>query len=362
MKKQLKEKFMKENKETMKFTTEEPRLAQQYTETFKSGTDYVLYGSNNKFPQYIYQLYLNSSILQSICNGIADYTYGNGFVFAGLLDSIKNTINDDGDTAEDVIKRCMLDYAIFGGFTYQVINDRTDKPSQIVWLDFTKCRKSEDEKTIYYSEKFGQWGAKTIPYPVYTKDTKEKTSIVYFKGHKTRGIYPVPMYIGALNAIETSIEIGKFHLNNIQKNFNVNTIISFNNGVPDETKQEEIVQKITDKFAGTTADSNFLVNFNENKDQAVTVDRLQGDDFDKKYEALTKSTMQEIFVAFRATPALFGINPENTGFSKQEYLDSFQLYNKTMILPIQQDFERMFGHVFGEGSLTIIPFSLEATV
>ena len=39
------------------------------------------------------------------------------------------------------------------------------------------------------------------------------------------------MYIGALNAIETSIEIGKFHLNNIQKNFNVNTIISFNNGI-----------------------------------------------------------------------------------------------------------------------------------
>ena len=42
MKKQQKEKFMKENKETMKFTTEEPRLAQQYIETFKNGTDYVL--------------------------------------------------------------------------------------------------------------------------------------------------------------------------------------------------------------------------------------------------------------------------------------------------------------------------------
>ena len=95
------------------------------------------------------------------------------------------------------------------------------------------------------------------------------------------------MYIGALNAVETSIEIGKFHLNNIQKNFNVNTIISFNNGIPDDTKQEEIAKKITDKFAGTTADSNFLINF-ENKDQAVNVDRLQGDDFDKKYEALTK--------------------------------------------------------------------------
>ena len=48
------------------------------------------------------------------------------------------------------------------------------------------------KRLFTYSERFGQWGSKTIPYPVYTKDTKEKTSIVYFKGHKTRGIYPVP--------------------------------------------------------------------------------------------------------------------------------------------------------------------------
>jgi len=41
------------------------------------------------------------------------------------------------------------------------------------------------------------------------------------------------------------------------------------------------------------------------------------------------------------------MNPENTGFSKTEFLESFQLFNKTMIEPIQNTMTRQFDKIFG---------------
>jgi hypothetical protein len=43
---------------------------------------------------------------------------------------------------------------------------------------------------------------------------------------------------------------------------------------------------------------------------------------------------------------LFGMNPENDGFSKQEFLESFQLFNKTVIQPIQNQIVKAFDKIF----------------
>ena len=102
------------------------------------------------------------------------------------------------------------------------------------------------------------------------------------------------------------------------------------------------------------------MSFNQSKENATTIERLSSDDFDKKFEALQKSTTKDIFIAWRATPALFGLNPENNGFSKQEFLEAFELYNKTMVSPIQDDLTRCFDKIYQtEKSITFVPFKLE---
>ena len=42
-----------------------------------SGKEYITYGKDNKYPEYLWNLYLRSAILQSIVNGCADYSMGN---------------------------------------------------------------------------------------------------------------------------------------------------------------------------------------------------------------------------------------------------------------------------------------------
>ena len=304
-------------------------------ETVRSGYDYVSWGKDNRFPNDLYDMYQNSAILQSVINGTADYVFGSGVI------SAFDVVNDKYETLEDVVKRCVFDLLIFGGFAIQLMY-KGGKVEAMYWLDFQKCRKSEDEKKIYYSDDWGKYAKKALEYNAWTPGTDKGTCIFYYKGHKTRGIYPVPMYIGALKSVKISTEISNFHLNNITKGFASNAVISFNNGEPDEDTKARIEKDVKEKFCGTDNAGSFLLLFNESKDNACEIAKIQDDKFDLKYDALAKSVKEDIFIAFRATPTLFGLPNENNGFSKQEYLESFELYNKTVVVPLQKDVERAF--------------------
>lgn len=304
-------------------------------EVVRSGYDYVSWGRDNKYPQELYYLYENSAILQSVINGTADYVFGGGVI------SAFDVVNDKMETLEDVVKKCVFDLLIFGGFAVQLMY-KGGKTEAVYWLDFQKVRKSEDEKKVYYCDEWGKYNKKCLEYNAWTPETNKGTCIFYYKGHKTRGIYPVPMYVGALKSVKISTEISNFHLNNIMKGFASNAIISFNNGEPDPDTQARIEKDVKEKFCGTDNAGSFILLFNESKENAAEITKIQDDKFDLKYNALSKSVKEDIFIAFRATPTLFGLPNENNGFSKQEYLESFELYNKTVVVPLQSDVERAF--------------------
>ena len=206
-------------------------------------------------------------------------------------------------------------------------------------------RLSDDGLTGYYSENGFSWGDKPQELPIFDPKKKQKNSIFYYKG-SSRGLYPIPRWSGAIKAVETSCEISNYHLNSILNNFNPAAIISFNNGVPDKTTQEAIEKKINKKFVGSDNVNRFILSFSESGENSTTVQTLGTDNADAKFHTLKDSIQEEIFIAFRATPALFGLNPENNGFSKQEFLESFQLFYKTVIEPIQKTLNKSFGKIF----------------
>lgn len=350
--------------ETLKFSMLNPVSKDVPTLVEKKiqGRDYINYGEDNNFPEYLWSLYNRSALLQSIINGTADYVYGNGVVmhWSGMFPN--SEVNKDGDTIDDIVKRIATDYMIFGGFCLHVIKNQYGNISEIYWIDMRNIRLSEDKKIAYYSDRWNKYRCNVIEYELFDPNrTDQRQFIYYFNGHLTRGVYPTPRYIGALAAVETSCEIGRYHLNNIINNFTPSVLISFNNGVPSETEKGKIEDRLKEKFAGTGNAGKFMVSFNEDKDHETTISRIADDGLDKKYEALVESTRKEIFISFRATPALFGLNPENTGFSKQEFLESFELYNKTVVQPIQKDIERAFGKIFNMSDIMKIDkFTLES--
>ena len=86
------------------------------------------------------------------------------------------------------------------------------------------------------------------------------------------------------------------------------------------------------------------------------------EDFGNRYHALSTHSRQQIFSAFRAQPLLFGLTSDvNTGFSTEEFEQSFKLYNRTQIRPVQRMIADAFDRIYGaKGVLSIKPFSLES--
>jgi hypothetical protein len=347
-----------ENINTIKFAGQVIKEIPAPEEKKISGKDYINYGTDNQYPEYLWNLYLRSSILQSILNGCVDYTMGNKLIIDESITTFAEEANKEGETLEDIVKKATVDKFIFGGFAIQRIVDNKNNLLELYTLDFKNCRLNDDGTKLFYSNNWGKIrGGKAVEYDVYNSTTG-KGDVIYFKGHISRSLYPIPMYVGGITSIETSTEIAKFHLNAITNNFNVNAVINFNNGVPDETIQDEMEKNVAAKFNGTDAQT-YMLSFNNDTDHATTIERVNDDNFDKKYEALSKSTLQEIFISMRATPALFGLNPENTGFSKQEFMEAFELFNKTVIQPNQKDIERTFTKLFGKPVIQFEPFNLE---
>lgn len=325
-----------------------------------SGKDFIAWGTDNRYPNYLFSLYEDCATLQSIINGTTDFVCGNDI--SCNLPIFEKTVNKNGDTINDIIQRISTDYLIFGGFALQVIRNSLGEITELYWIDFTKLRSNKKNDVFFFSDEWDKsYGrVKYIVYPKFNIDDSNPTSIFYYKGNKTRSTYPTPLYNAAITACELEKKINEFHLNEISNNFLTSKIINFNSGVPDDDLKNEIERNINEKFSGAENAGRILISFNNNKDSETTVTDLTQDDFGERYDALHKRSREEVFTAFRATPNLFGLPTETTGFNQQEFAEAFKLYNRTVVKPIQKVIVDTFDKIFGvDGSITIEPFNLE---
>ena len=234
--------------------------------------------------------------------------------------------------------------------------------AEIYYLPFFNIRVSEDLQTIYYATSWGKsFGrVKYMAYPAFNpEDPTQYSSIFYYKNSHGLNSYPEPVYSSALLSCETEKLINHFHLNSINNNFNGSYIINFNSGKPNQAQKEEIEDHFYDKYSGPENASRPVLCFNDSKDNETTITKIDSEDYGERYKTLSERTRQEIFTAFRAVPNLFGIMTETTGFSEQEFSESFKLFNRTMVLPIQKSISRCFDKIFGKGWGRIKPFTIQ---
>lgn len=329
------------------------------SEQIIKGGDIISWGKGNKFPEFLLSKVNECPTLETLIEGTTDYVFGSGIDFINLPNTFDpEKINQDGDAFSDVIYKCSSDLITFGGFSVQVIYNYFGDISEVSYVDVSNCRLGADHKKIYYAKK---WRFGTYNYDVYPAfgyaDQDKITEFYFYRGKNPRTNYPVPLYYSAMTAIETEIEIDKFHFNTVINNFNVNAIINFNDGTPEDEEKERIERGIQDKYTGAENAGMPFISWNDNKDHSTTVERLSEDHFDEKYQALAKNTRQKIYTKFRAIPALFGLMTETTGFSKQEFSEAFKLFNTTMAMPKQREIVGVFDDIFGiKNSFEFKPF------
>lgn len=327
--------------------------------------DIVSWGDGNAYPDYLLDLYKTSPTLRTIVNGNVDFICGDDIEFAGEWSNRK------GVSVRKLVRSIAKDYEIYGGFALHVIRNKKGDVAEVYRIDPRHLRTNKDCNVFWYNEEFGKkFGAKSARVlPKFLKDVeglKEQEravhgeSVLFVKDEETQ-VYPAPLYSASVKACELERCIDDFHLNAIENDFVSSFIINLNNGTPEEDIKTAIEKDINEKFCGHENGGRVLISFNEDQDHAITTESPKVEDFGARYDALAKHSRQQIFTAFRAIPALFGINPENNGFSNEEYDSAFRLYNRTQIQPVQQTIKEAFEMVYGQDVLSFVPFSIDTT-
>ncbi len=342
------------------------------TEKLISGRDMVEWGTKNAYPDYLLDLYNNVPTLRSIINGNIDYVAGDDVSIIPLRpEYTNNEMNVRGDTIREQVKDIAKDYEIYGGFALQVIRDYTGAVAEVYYLDMRFLRTNKEGDVFYYSEKWNKGGrADVVVYPAYLPNldwnslsdeerNRHASSVIFVKNVHTQ-VYPAPLYAASVKACEIERQIDEFHLSDINNHFVSSAIINFNNGDPGDEMKEEIERDLNEKFAGAQNGGRIMVSWNKNKESATDIVEFKVEDFGERYKALSQHSRTQIFTSFRAIPLLFGLTSEaNTGFSTEEFEQSFKLYNRTQIQPVQRLICDAYDKIYGQkGVLTIVPFSM----
>lgn len=341
-------------------------------EKFVSAKDLMEWGTRNSYPDYLLDLYNSVPTLRAIINGNIDFIAGDDVSILPLTQHLQNGImNNRGDHIREQVKDISKDYEIYGGFALQIIRNLIGEVAEVYYIDMRFLRTNKEGNVFYYCEDWSKSVRKdVIVYPAFMPNlnwealddearNRNASSILYVKNVHTQ-VYPAPLYAASIKACEIERLIDDFHLSDINNHFVSSAIINFNNGIPDDDVKEQIEKEFTEKFCGASNGGRTAFSWNPNKESATDIVELEVKDFGERYKTLSDHSRQQIFTAFRANPNLFGIPTEGNGFANEQYAESFKLYNRTQIKPVQRMIADAYDKIYGQPKvLTIVPFSMD---
>jgi hypothetical protein len=306
--------------------------------------DFVEYGADNNYFQFLIDRYLYSTTNNAIITGVSNMIYGKGI---SALDSNKKP--DEYAKMVSIIKpNCLkkigLERKLLGMAAMQVgyekgevkfvdhfpmhtlraekCNDKGEIEAWYYHPDWTKRKPSDELKRI---SAFG-FGNKT--------DVEIYVIKPYVSGYH----YYTPIdYSGALPYAKLEEEISDYLINDVQNGFSGTKIINFNNGVPPEEKREEIANEVKRKTTGAKGQKT-IVSFSNSKETSTEVIDIPLNDAPAHYEYLSNECFNKLIVGHRVTsPMLLGVRESGGGFSNNadEIKTATLLYDNLVIKPYQ---------------------------
>ena len=335
---------------------------------------WIFYGLDNLLPQYFIRLFDNCAIHKAVITSKVNQIMGDGIVSLNNPMATINLINES-ENVTDVMRKCTLDYMIFGGFALNVIWAKDRKSiAEIYHIDFSRVRSgklNEDDKIecYYYSPDWSNV-KKYIPEEIkrFSQDEKDPSQLLYFKNYTpSMTYYAVPDWSAGQRAIEINIESLNYHMNNLRKGMNPSLWINYNNGIPGEEEQRIIVRALESQYSGTDNAGQAIISFNESKEQSPEITQIPRDDHDSYYQTLNDDITRTILSSHRVSSAeLFGIATAGKLGGSDEIVQHSEYFRKMVIQPYQKQILPVFNKLLSlkfekPTTLEVKPLSLFLT-
>ena len=309
--------------------------------------DWVQYGDDNNYYQYLIDLYHGSPTNNACIKGIADQIYGLGLELTSSSKNLPGYIEFKTMFAADDLRAIIMDLKMLGQASFQLIKSK-DKKKYVKAKHFpqqtlrpAKCNdKGEIEKYYYYPD----WanikrGTQPTEIRAWGYDESSNECILTIKPYSTGSFYFAPVdYQGGTQYANLESEISNFHINNIMNGLAPSMLINFNNGQPPAEVKDTVEAQIKSKFGGSSNAGRFIISWNDGKDSAADITPVQLSDAHNQYQFLSSESMQKVMISHRVvSPLLLGIK-DGTGFGNnaEELKSASILFDNVVIRPFQR--------------------------
>ena len=335
--------------------------------------DWVSFGEDNLYPNYLLELFLGSAINGALIKSIGAMIYGEGLAATNADESKANKesylrltelLHNSGD---DVLKDLAMDLKLFGGCYVNVIWSRDrSKIAKILHIpaQYIRSGKMVDGEidTYYYSadwSKYKKGEYRPRPYAAFNTEDRTSASQILMIRDKNPALFYgfAPDYVAATDWIQMELEIAQFHLSNITSGMTPSMHVGFSNGVPTEEERRTIERQLNQKFAGSGNAGKILITFNDGKETSPTIEPIQMNDAQSAWEGMSKQAVNQILAGHRCvSPLLFGIRTEGgngLGSNADELRDAYSLFNNTVVVPFQNILLRGLDKIFSVNDINL---------
>ena len=270
--------------------------------------DWIPFGKDNLFPQYLAELKRQSSTHRSVLAQKTTFTTGGGFLTSNesLADFIED-VNANGESLKDCFKKLADDYYSYGNAYLEGVV--YEGGVNFYHKDASTARLAKNKKYVYFNSDWTNYRKnkdKTQRIPVYPQISNSRFIIHYKDYESTFNFYGLPDYVAALEHIAIDYEIGKFNHTSFKNGFSPSAIVTVN-GDFGEAEAEKFVETAKDTLTGSGNNSKILFLVKNGEDSRGTDVQIISNKEDGDFLDLQKLTDQNIITAHRWQPALSGI-------------------------------------------------------
>jgi len=322
--------------------------------------DWVEFGLDNLYPQYLIELFTGSGINGAIVKGVSSMVAGDQQDTCQGLDVVdKDELEGDlreqylkfskllKNGSRNTIKNLCFDLKLFGTCYVNVIWNKTKTAiAEIKHIPAQYIRSGKADSygkvnDFYYCYDWSNT-RKYKPHIIKAFDETDRTEtsqLLQVKEYNPQSFYyGIPDYVGGTDYIQLDMSIAELHLANIDNNFMPSCMVNFSNGIPTEEERREVERKLNAKFSGSGNSGKLILTFNDGKDTTPEIIPLNTGDNDDKYQFLSTEVSRKVLTAHRITsPLLFGVKGDSSGFGNNadELRDSYSLFNNTVVKVFQ---------------------------
>ncbi len=348
-------------------------------------TDYLsllniqTYGSDNLYPQRMYDLIQNSPTGSTCVERYMTFIEGNGLRNKDFSEYI---CNRKGETIDDVFSLIAYDLAYFHGFALHVNYNMACEIVELQHIPFQECRleEEEDDGQILYVNVHPDWsGKRTRKGKTINVDKKNVKKIFMFNPipevvlaqiEASGGIenyqgqilwfsmdgryqYPKPIYDKVVTNLSTDEGLDNVKYRNVRNGFMLSGMFVHRKGMTVEydengnevpPKDDYDFSKSLDVFQGDMNCCSIMdvtINSEEEKPEFINV---EGSNYDSKFNCTENSTTERIYSAFGQEP-WYNVRIGRTGWSGNVLSEAYEYYN-SYVSKIRRSISRNLKRIF----------------